>query len=138
MINSNKIAAFVAEHDVDYSKDTVDAEMLARAEKTIGVHFGKQLREYLLSWGYLGFDFVELCGINPRQGLSSDMVTQTIYIHTYFPSTISHIFIENRGGGEYALADERDNIFLFNTEDQVLCATHMTLYEYILNRFSEV
>ena len=44
-----------------------------------------QLREYLLSYGYLASGSVELYGINSRQKMDSDMIRQTRYLHEYSP-----------------------------------------------------
>ena len=82
---------FVRQHDVDHSNSRIDVPTLEQAEKTIGIKFGDELTEYLLKYGYLGFEYVELYGMNARQGLNSDLVTQTQYMHKYYPDTSSLI-----------------------------------------------
>ena len=72
-----KLDAFVIQHNVDHSNSRIDASMLEQAEKATGTKFGKELTAYLLKYGYLGFEHVELYGMNSRQGLKSDLVSQT-------------------------------------------------------------
>ena len=61
---------FVIHHNVDHSNSRIDVSMLEQAEKATGTKFGEELAVYLLKYGYLGFEHVELYGMNSRQGLS--------------------------------------------------------------------
>ena len=49
------IKEFITNNDVDQSNDTINVSMIEQAEKAVGVHFGEELTEYLLKYGYLGF-----------------------------------------------------------------------------------
>lgn len=95
-----------------------------------------KLKNYLLEYGYLGFESVEFYGVNSKQGLSSDLVKQTIYLHKYFVDTSDYIAIENYGEGDYALVDSQDRVYIFQTEDNKLTMLDKTLFEYILFRFN--
>ena len=79
------IKQFIAENDVDKGNALIDVKLLEQAEQTVGVRFGEELTEYLLKYGYLGYEYIELYGMNSRQGLESDMIKQTLYLHKYFP-----------------------------------------------------
>ena len=46
---------FVKQHDVDYSKNLVEERDLEQFEGIIGLNFGTQLRDYILTYGYLGY-----------------------------------------------------------------------------------
>ena len=126
---------FVVQHNVDYSNCRIDVSMLEQAEKVTGIKFGNELSTYLLKYGYLGFEYIELYGINSLQGLKSDLVTQTKYMHQYFPDTSSLIAIENQGEGDYYLVDSEDNVYEYDTNTRQLRMTSLKLYEYILKRF---
>ena len=129
------IEKFISENAVDQSKSLIDVEMLERAEKKVGVRFGEGLTEYLLKYGYLGFEYVELYGINSCQGLDSDMVKQTLYLHKYFPETVPMIAIENQGDGIYYLVNSEDEVYEYDSGLKQLKKTKFTLFEYILQRF---
>ena len=129
------IEKFISENAVDQSKSLIDVGMLERAQEKVGVRFGEGLVEYLLKYGYLGFEYVELYGINSRQGLDSDMVKQTLYLHKYFPKTIPFIAIENQGDGTYYLVDSEDKVYEYDSGLKQLKNTKLTLFEYILQRF---
>lgn len=129
---------FVLQHDIDRSNSTVNVPMLEQAEKAVGVHFGEELTEYLLKYGYLGFEHVELFGINSRQGLESDLVKQTLYMHQYFPATSALVTIENCGEGDYFMVDSDDAVYEYDTSLKQLRKTGLKLFEYILERFESV
>lgn len=129
---------FVIQYDVDHSNSQIDVPALEQAEKTIGIKFGEELTAYLLQYGYLGFEYVELYGMNARQGLNSDLVTQTQYMHKYYPDTASLIAIENQGEGDYYLVDSSDNIYEYDTNMKQLRKTDLKLFEYIIRRFESV
>lgn len=129
---------FVSQHNVDYSDSPVDVPTLEQAEKTIGVNFGEELTEYLLKYGYLGYEYVELYGMNARQGLESDLVTQSLYVHKYFPVTSKLIAVENQGEGDYYLIDSEDNIYEYDTSLKQLRKAGIKFFEYILQRFESV
>jgi len=66
----------------------------------------KELTQYILEYGYLGYKHIELYGIDSKQKSESDMVKQTKYLNKYFPKTVGFIVLENagarrRGGGRH-------------------------------------
>ena len=77
---SMKLKDFIQSHDIDQSKNLIDESLLKAAEQMTGISFGSELSEYLLQYGYLGYGFAELYGMNARQGLNSDMVKETLYL----------------------------------------------------------
>ncbi len=129
------IRQFILENSVDQCKALINRETLELAEKQIGLSFGEELTEYLLKYGYLGYEYIELYGINANQGLKSDMVTQTEYLHKYFPLTKSFIALENQGEGDYYIVNGKDEVYEYISEQNKLVETGLSLFEYILNRF---
>ena len=132
------IKEFIANNDVDRSNDIINVSMIGQAEKAVGVHFGEELTEYLLKYGYLGFEYVEFFGMNPRQGLKSDLIEQTLYMHKYFPATSDLIAIENQGEGDYYLVDSEDVVYEYDTSLKQLSKTDLKLFEYVMERFESV
>ena len=127
---------FVCKHDVDFAAYLPSKGLVNQIENTIGVKIGDQLKQYLLEYGYLGFESIEFYGANEKQGLSSDIVKQTIYLHNYYSITNDYIAFENCGVGDYALVDSFDRVYIYQTEDNKLTITNKTLFKYILSRFN--
>lgn len=126
---------FICKNDVDFAAHLINRTDLELAENELEIRFGPQLSEYLLDYGYLGFESVEFYGMNSRQGLKSDMITQTHYLHKYYVATNPYVAFENCGEGNYILVDSEDNVFYFISETNKLVQTDRKLFDYILNRF---
>ena len=135
---ANTIESFISNNQVDYNNNTIDKSMLKQAEKAVSVRFGKELTEYLLKYGYLGYKHVEFFGINRNQGLESDLVKQTQYVHEQFPATSDLVAIENQGEGDYYLVDSSDNVYEYDTNVKRLRKTGNKLFDHILQRFTSI
>lgn len=133
-----KLKDFIQSHDIDQSKNLIDESLLKAAEQMAGISFGSELREYLLQYGYLGYGFAELYGMNARQGLNSDMVKETLYLHEYYPETKEFVAIENQGEGDYYLVNSRDEVYEYDVNLGKLVQIKYTLFEYIVHRFEQV
>lgn len=131
------IHEFICKNDVDFAAHLISKTDLKLAEQELKLRFGPQLCEYLLSYGYLGFESAELYGMNARQGLKSDMIRQTQYLHKYYPATADCIAVEHYGEGSYILVDSQDNVFRFVSEGNNMTNTGEKLFDYILTRFRE-
>ena len=129
------IKEFIAKNSVDQTNSPINVSVLEQAEKVVGMRFGEELTEYLLKYGYLGFEYVEFYGMNARQGLKSDLVEQTLYVHKYFPDTTALVAIENQGEGNYYLVDCEDAVYEYDTNMKQLRKTGLNLFEHIVNRF---
>lgn len=129
---------FIEVHGVEMSDALIDLNTLKAAEEATNVKFGNELTAYLLRYGYLGFGHIELYGMNSRQGMDSDMVKQTIYLHHYYPQTSGLIAVENQGEGDYYLVDQEDKVLNFDSETGMINAVGLTLSEYIYMRFQSV
>ena len=75
--------------------------------------------------------------MNSRQGLESDMVKQTRYLHKYFPATFAYVALENQGEGDYYLVNSNDEVYEYFSEQGQLLKTGLTLFDYIVQRFEE-
>lgn len=129
---------FVIDNDVEYCKNLIRPEGMAQIAKAMGVTIGKELEDYILRYGYLAYQHVELYGINSKQVLDSDMVKQTIYLHERYPETQGYVALENLGEGDYRLVDQNDHIYEFDARLRGLCPAKEKLNEYILHRFGFV
>ena len=127
---------FVKQHDVDYSKNLVEERDLEQFERIIGLNFGTQLRDYILTYGYLGYLAIEFYGINSRQKEKSDLITQTLYLHKYFEKTKRYFAFENIGEGRYVLVDENDKVYSYYSEQDKIQSLDLDLKEYMLTRFN--
>ena len=133
-----KLKDFIQSHDIDQSKNLIDESLLKAAEQMTGISFGSELREYLLQYGYLGYGFAELYGMNARQGLNSDMVKETLYLHEYYPETKEFVAIENQGEGDYYLVNGKNEVYEYDVNLGKLVQMKYTLFEYIAHRFEQV
>lgn len=129
------IKQFVSEYEVDKGRNLIDPQMLEKAEQAVGIQFGEELTEYILKYGYLGYKHVELYGINSKQGLDSDLVQQTLYLHKYFSKTVPFVAVENQGEGDYFLINKEDEVFEYDSELNELKTLNLKLFSYILRRF---
>lgn len=120
--------------DVECTMNVVDEAFIGIAESELGVGFGIQLRNYILKYGYLAFEDIELYGINSKQKLQSDMISQTLYLHKYFELTKNYIALENTGEGIYILVGSNDKVYKYDSEQDVIQNLHMLLEEYIIFR----
>lgn len=132
------IEKFIKENDVKYTTRLVGSDFILEAEKITGVSFGIQLREYIIKYGYLSYMFSELYGINSNQKQDSDLITQTVYLHKYYPMTENLIAIENQGEGDYYMVDKDDNVYEFDAELRQLNDKREKLFDYILERFEYI
>ena len=133
-----KLKDFIQSHDIDQSKNLIDESLLKAAEQMTGISFGSELREYLLQYGYLGYGFAELYGMNARQGLNSDMVKERLYLHEYYPETKAFVAIEDQGEGDYYLVNGKDEVYEYDVNLGKLVQVKYTLFEYIVHRFEQV
>lgn len=126
---------FIENNDVDYSFSRITIDMIPDLENKVNVLFGDQLKEYIVEYGYLGYKHVELFGINNHQGINSDMVNKTLYLHKKFDKTKDLVAIEDQGDGDYYLVDSNDMVFRFISVNNELIPQNIGLHEYILKRF---
>ena len=131
------IYEFICKNDVDFAAHLVKQADLKEAEKALKVKFGPQMTEYLTEYGYLGYESIEFYGMNSRQGMLSDMIQQTQYLHQYFAATAGYIAFENDGEGDYVLIDSADQVYRYCSEENTLTACDERLFDYILRRFEE-
>ena len=124
--------------EMDSTPNLISEEDLAEVEKAVGAAFGPELRRYILEYGYLGYEFLELYGVNSIQRLDSDMVTQTLHLHEYFPATAGYIAIEGDGEIGYWLVDSGDSVFEFDLDSQEVKPTGKKLFDYIAGRYEYV
>ena len=133
-----KLDEIVNKYDVDYTKNLIVESQIGEIESALEVKIGVDLKEYILKYGYLGYEYVEFYGIYSIMLLKSDMVTQTQYLHKYFAKTISYIALENLGEGEYAVVDSNDRVYVYISELDQIKDLNKSVFDYINSRFEEV
>ncbi len=133
-----KLKDFISAHHVSYYADTIDSALLKEAERAVGVQFGIELIEYLFKYGYLAYEYMALYGMNTRQGLDSELVKQTLYMHKYYPETSKMIAIENQGDGDYFVVNSEDDVFEYDTDIKELRPIGKKLSEYLIIRLENV
>ena len=129
---------FKSEHDLEYTPNRINEDQIDIFEDAVGVSFGRELRRYVVEYGYLAFGPVEFYGINSRQMLDSDMVKQSVYLHKYFAKTKGLIAFENQGDGDYYLVDGQDHVFEYDSSNDMLIDMKMPLLQYVVTKFQSV
>ena len=134
----DKLVEFLKNNDILQCKkdNLISEEDIEKYEKKLNFNFGKELKKYILKYGFLSFKFVEFYGINKKQEFDSDMVKDTLKLNEQFPKTKSLIVFENKGDGDYIFLDSDDNVYEFDTDRIILL--DQKLFKYILNRFEEI
>lgn len=112
----------------------VTYELINDVENEIDLRIGKQLKKYLINFGYIGLGAIEFYGLNSKQQLKSNMVEETKYLHKYYPLSSKYIAFEYTGDGDYILVDSKDYVYSFSTEKNELNPMGMRLLDYVLMR----
>lgn len=126
---------FISSHDVDMASDRIDGSTLLEIGNLLSFNFGIELATYIQKYGYLGYRYVEFCGINARQMERSDMVKQTLALRSRTQMADKYVVLENAGDGFYVLVDEEDAVYDFDEDSETVTSTGKTLNDYILERF---
>ena len=121
----NDLDKFIKEKGVEFTKNLINMENINEAQNYLGN-------------GYLAYEYAELYGINSIQLMESDMIKETKRLHELFQKTANLIIIENQGDGDYYLVDSNDNVYEYISDIDELTDVKMSLFDYILNRFTEV
>lgn len=132
------IRKFVIDNKLEFTHNTIEEKEIEPLQNTIGVTIGPELKDYILNYGYLAYKHIELYGINSKQLLKSDLITQTLYLHKYFPKVSNFIALENYGDGKYIVVSSQDDVFEYDSEKNLLKDTESKLSEYIINRFTNI
>ena len=130
-----ELKEFINNNNVDYSYNRVNEQYLPEIENIVGAKIGEQLKDYILQYGYLGYEHIELFGVNNTQKVDSDMIQRTLFLHKRFDVTEGMIAIEDQGDGDYYLVNSEDMVYRFVAGSNELQATNLKLNEYILKRF---
>lgn len=128
---------FIEANEIIMGSNLINIDQVESVEEAVGVSFGGELVKYIVKYGFLIFEDIELYGVDARQMLDSDLVKQTIYLHKYFPKTKGYVALENQGDGVYAVVDANDEVFQYISETDTLKDTGKSFFQYILNRFQE-
>ena len=128
---------FIQKNDVESSKMLIDEEDLIMMSKYIGVKFGTKIKDYVTKYGYLAYKNIEFYGINNRQMEKSDMISQSVYIHKYFPKTKNYIAFEHNGEDSYAIVDSEDKVYIYNADTDQIEYTGKDLNGYCVFRFEK-
>ena len=135
----NRIELFIERNGVNKGRGVATYTVVRKVEKVLDINFGPQLIQYVMEYGYLGYDSIELFGIYTINAWEhTDMVKETLYLRHNFPATQKLVALENRGDGDYFLVDSDDYVYEYDTEVDELRKTNQTLFEYILSRFKSV
>ena len=116
--------------DVDYLKkeQLIDESDVLTIENELGVKLGEQLKKYLFKYGYLGYKYVEFCGINKKILLNSSMIKETKYIHEKDEIFEKYIVVLNIDSHEFYLVDSKDRVFRLIIEADIIKFEYTKLY----------
>lgn len=133
-----KLKNFLNTIEYDFTKNKVKSSFIPDIDKECGLKMGKQLTEYILTYGYIGYQHIEFYGVNSNQGLGSDLVQQTLYLHKYFNETLNFFAFSNEGDGEYLLIDANDRIFKFDSDTKKITPTDTLLEDFLIAYLGQI
>ena len=87
--------------------ESVSEKLILKSEKTLGIIFSPELREYLKLFGTLSFRSVEFFGLGFNEKSFFNIVSRTIELKEKYSIPENHVPIEYLGEGYYALYDCR-------------------------------
>ena len=99
---------------IEKSVNLISEKELKIYENKMEVKFGYQLSYYILNFGYLALNHIELLGINSKQNFESDMVITTNNLHSGFEETKNLIAIYKTTDNVYYLVDKDDFVYSFD------------------------
>ncbi len=120
--------------NVDYLKNEqliIESDILT-VENELGVKLGKQIKEYLLKFGYLAYKHVEFCGINKNMLLNSSMIKETKYIHEKDEIFEKYVVVMSIDRHDFYLVDSKDRVF------HLIIETDIIKFEYTRFYFNEL
>lgn len=133
-----KLRDFLLNYNVDFSLNRINADEVKNYELLLNTKFGDQLKAYIIDYGYLGYKYVELYGVNAVQGESSDMVKMTFNLRNKDSRLNNLIVIENQGDGEYYFVDSKDQVYRYFQGSKDLSKLSEDMESYIIHRFMDV
>ena len=129
---------YFEEIGAEFTLNTIDETTLSEIEREENLEFGTELKQYIFKYGYLAYKHIELFGINSKQVKDSDMIKQTIYLHKFYPKTASYIALANLGEGRYALVDNNDMVYDYDSELDEMVGTETKVFGFIKDLFASI
>lgn len=129
-----KLNEFLKNYKIDYSANRIGLTDISHYEEMLDTKMGQQLRNYLVTYGYIGFKHIELLGINSLQLQNSDLIRVTLRLRQTNPELNSLIAVENQGDGDYFLVDSNDQMYRYILDSRKLTELSIDLESYIANR----
>lgn len=122
---------------LSYSIYRIEKKEIPTVEKILGIKVGKELKEYILDYGYISYEFIRFFGIKKKQMKQSDMILKTKWLHNNFSKTKNLIAFEEQKNGDLYLIDSNDKVFCFIADDDTLIPLDICLFDYIIKRFDQ-
>lgn len=110
-----------------------DPKVIQQAEESLGISFGVELWDYLLTLGAVAYKGVELTGVGVRDDSHLNIVHKTKLVRDQWGSPEEYVVIEDLGDGLFELCNMNDRVF-FIAEGGEIKDDQMSLNEYIIRR----
>lgn len=123
--------------DIDSAKFPASAETIRLVESALGASLGRQLKEYLMEFGYLGCGPIEFYGVNEMQKEKSDLVKTSQMLRNASGVLSGYVAIECIGDDLYAMCDSEDKMYKVVLADGVrVQPMNMNLLQYAVKRLN--
>lgn len=133
-----KLDMFICKHDVDYTENTITEVELESLCSRFELNIGRELRAYLLKYGYLGYKHIEFFGINSVQRDMSDMIRKTLSFRKEFPNRKKLIAIKGGRDDDQLFVNEKDEVIRYVPYGNQFICVKNSLFEYILEVFENI
>ena len=120
---------------IEKTINLISEEELKVYENKMEVKFGYQLSYYILHFGYLALNHIELLGINNKQNFDSDMVKFTNNLHSLFAETKNLIAIYKATDDICSFVDKEDFVYQFDIVSQKMESLNTNMICFIKNLF---
>ncbi|MBQ8058111.1 MAG: SMI1/KNR4 family protein [Ruminococcus sp.] len=131
------LKSIIGNRAIDVSPSPIGEDEFGMVELYLEAKLGDELKEYLVEYGYIGYNFVEMFGVNSKMGARSSMIKKTMYLHENYKQTQGLIAVEDQGDGDYYLVDENDKVYRFLQSREELTDIGCDLYTYISDRLAQ-
>ena len=139
----NELKQYISENNIGgcQTQYIPGQALVEQAESRLKTKFGPQLREYLLTYGWLSYEGVSLHGLTMATGLGSDLISGTESARKDTRYLNDYVVIYYEEGWSYIAVDSDDNVYEWLLSclwyDEPPRSLGKKLNEYIIDRLEE-
>ena len=109
---------------------------ILQAEHTLGINFGTSLKNLMLNYGCISYEYFEIFGLGVNKTSHLNIVSQTLDLRkNSLPN--KYIVFLNLGDGHYAVTDNNNKVYEFSiNQEKALMLLNNSFDDYLVNLFN--